>query len=281
MSAKQISISLPNMTLAALAWGDSSKAPILALHGWLDNAASFTHLAPRLKDHYVVAVDMPGHGLSPHLPTGMRYHFLDAVDVVLQILDAMQWQDVILMGHSLGGAVASVVAASFSERVKKLVAIDSIGPLSEESLEAPGRLHRALQMFKNAERMKLKTYLSFEEMVRLRERINTVPAELITPLVERAAKSTDAGYQWRYDPALSLPSLSYFTEQQVLSFLKAIHLPVLLLEADQGVIADSDLLLTRKQAFPQLQVVEIEGCHHIHLTESELLSLHITTFLQQ
>ena len=57
-------------TLRGLRWGSTGDAPILALHGWLDNAASFVRLAPLLADADVVAIDLPGHGYSDHSPPG-------------------------------------------------------------------------------------------------------------------------------------------------------------------------------------------------------------------
>lgn len=274
-----LTLKLDHLTLAALSWGDEDKPPILALHGWLDNAESFAELAPLLTDYHVVAVDMPGHGHSDHLPAGVRYHFLDAVDVVMKILDKLGWQQAVLMGHSLGGAVASVVAASFPERISKLILLDSIGPLSEQSVQAPGRLREAVAMFNNAERMQPKVYPEFDAMLKLRTKVNTVPAEKITPLVERAVKQTEEGYVWRYDKALSLPSLSYFTEEQVLAFLKAIKVPTLLIEASHGVIADNQLLEARQRAFQDVFYIHVQGCHHIHLTEADEVSDIINDFL--
>lgn len=55
--------------LSALQWGQPDAPPLLALHGWLDNAASFARLAPLLAKHRrAIALDMPGHGHSAHLP---------------------------------------------------------------------------------------------------------------------------------------------------------------------------------------------------------------------
>ena len=58
------------MKIGALAFGDKKNPPILALHGWLDNAASFARLAPLLKEYYVISIDFPGHGKSDHYPFG-------------------------------------------------------------------------------------------------------------------------------------------------------------------------------------------------------------------
>ncbi|HBN60384.1 MAG TPA: alpha/beta hydrolase, partial [Halomonas sp.] len=66
-------LSLANGRLAALSWGRQDAPTWLALHGWLDNAASFTRLAPRLVSALgirIVAIDFRGHGHSAHAPAG-------------------------------------------------------------------------------------------------------------------------------------------------------------------------------------------------------------------
>ena len=78
----------------AKVWNDNQSTPILALHGWLDNAASFDCIAPLLKNYHIVAVDLPGHGLSPHKPKGSRYHYLDYVNDVYEIIKYFGWEKV-------------------------------------------------------------------------------------------------------------------------------------------------------------------------------------------
>jgi pimeloyl-ACP methyl ester carboxylesterase len=279
LSPKEFTLELPHLKIQALAYGDAAKPPILALHGWLDNAASFNELAPLLTDYYVVAVDMPGQGLSEHLPKGQHYQFLAGVEHIVQMLDAVGWEQTILMGHSLGGALASCVAASFSERVKKLILIDSLGPISEESTAAPGRLRDAVNMFLTAEKMQRKVYASQKKMIAMRAKINAVPAEKIANLVERASKAVEHGYMWRYDSALSLPSLSYFTEDQVQAFLAAIKAPTLLIEAEEGILSDHDLLQQRKAKIVELREVSVAGGHHVHLTAAVEVAEIIQAFL--
>lgn len=59
-------------------WGSRSIQPIIAVHGWQDNAGSFDNLAPILceEGHSVYAFDLPGHGHSSHLPAGCTYYLL-------------------------------------------------------------------------------------------------------------------------------------------------------------------------------------------------------------
>ena len=54
--------------LRVLTWGEEDAPPVLALHGWLDNAASFIPLAAHLDGIRLVAIDAPGHGRSGHYP---------------------------------------------------------------------------------------------------------------------------------------------------------------------------------------------------------------------
>ena len=85
---------------------------VLALHGWLDNAASFIPLAQHLHGIDLVAIDQPGHGRSAHLPPGTDYSFVGALNAVLDVADALGWDRFALLGHSMGAGIGSILAAS-------------------------------------------------------------------------------------------------------------------------------------------------------------------------
>ena len=95
---------------------------VLALHGWLDNAASFIPLAPHLHGIDLVAIDQPGHGRSAHLPPGTDYSFVGAINAILDVADALGWERFALLGHSMGGGISSLIAAACPERIERLVA---------------------------------------------------------------------------------------------------------------------------------------------------------------
>ena len=65
-------------------WGSKTKQPVLALHGWQDNAGTWDKLSPYLLPEIsILAIDLPGHGLSSHYPPGQMYYlFWDGVYVV-------------------------------------------------------------------------------------------------------------------------------------------------------------------------------------------------------
>ena len=84
-------ISIPGFTLAAREWGPSDGIPTLALHGWLDNASSFSFLAPLLPALHIVAIDSPGCGHSSHCPIGVIPSVIDEVFYMLEAASAMGW----------------------------------------------------------------------------------------------------------------------------------------------------------------------------------------------
>ena len=69
---------------------------MIALHGWLDNAATYDYLAPRIAREFeadVACLDFPGHGASDHRAHsfGVGYSFLDYSASVLSFINALGW----------------------------------------------------------------------------------------------------------------------------------------------------------------------------------------------
>jgi pimeloyl-ACP methyl ester carboxylesterase len=124
VTPRAVRIAAGALELEALEYGDPSAPAVLALHGWLDNAASFERLAPLIPGVRLIALDLPGHGHSQHRPAGTWYHYIDYVSDVLAAADALGLERFTLLGHSLGAATASVVAAARPERVEALWLIE-------------------------------------------------------------------------------------------------------------------------------------------------------------
>ena len=83
MNFEEVRLSLPHIELAAHLYGPADGEPVIALHGWLDNAASFARLAPKLPGLRIVALDFAGHGHSDHRPAGAGYAIWDYAHDVL------------------------------------------------------------------------------------------------------------------------------------------------------------------------------------------------------
>ena len=99
------------------------KPPVVLLHGLMTNGACWTPLARALeKDYDVVMPDARGHGNSSAPDHGYSYNEL-AGDVI-GLIDALGLATPVLLGHSMGGMTAAVVASQMPKRLRGLVLAD-------------------------------------------------------------------------------------------------------------------------------------------------------------
>ncbi len=264
----ELELPVGETTLAARAWGNADEAPVLALHGWLDNAASFDPLAPRLTGTYVVALDLAGHGRSDHRRGGCWYHLVDYVADAMAAADALGWQRFRLLGHSLGGVIATLMAGAQPERIEALYLVEALGPFSEPASAAPRRVGRALERAQRSPRRTPPTYPDLEAAVEARRAVGGLSAQAARLLVERATLAVEDGLRWRSDRRLRWPSPAYFTEEQVQAFLAAIAAPTTVVRADEGLMPpDEPGVEARLAALGHPRVAEVTGNHHVHMDD--------------
>ena len=109
--------------LAYVEMGDTDGLPMLLIHGYTDNSRSWSLLAPYLKAHRLLAIDLRGHGKS-NVPQ-CCYGYADFANDAALFLDAMGVAKADVMGHSLGSLAAQLLAAQHPEKVDRLVLISS------------------------------------------------------------------------------------------------------------------------------------------------------------
>ncbi|XP_018368995.1 PREDICTED: serine hydrolase-like protein isoform X3 [Trachymyrmex cornetzi] len=102
-----IKLSVPWGHVAARTYGSPTGKPVLAVHGRLDNAGTFTRLMKYLPKElfYYVCIDLPGHGWSSHFPSWMILDVMDYAHALYFILEVLQWKTFIYLGHSLGAQI--------------------------------------------------------------------------------------------------------------------------------------------------------------------------------
>src|SRR5690606_9647897 len=203
--------------LTALAGGRANGPPLLCLHGWLDNAASFQPLAPWLAGFRWVALDLPGHGGSGHRASGHDYAFVDWLHDVLDALDALGWERADLLGHSMGGAIASLLAAAVPERVRRLALIEALGPLAGDPDQAGPRLREAVQARRRLRPRPPRRIPDIDTAVNARLAATKMERDAARRIVERNLQPFEGGYAWRSDPRLTLPAATRMPEAAVRS----------------------------------------------------------------
>jgi pimeloyl-ACP methyl ester carboxylesterase len=279
VSRSELVLQLPYLQLAACRWGSAGGERVLALHGWLDNAASFAALAPLLDACEVVALDLPGHGRSDYRAAGNWYHYVDYLGEVLAAADALGWPQFTLLGHSLGAAIASVVAATAPQRVRQLWLIEGLGPLAtaaEKSLAVLQQAHRDRAAIGNKA---LRVFPEIDSAISARRQANGLSHPAARALVERGTRAVDGGWVWSSDPRLTLTSAIRLTEDQILAYLGGIQCPTLLVVADPAPPYFTEQTRARRcAAVAQLQQVQIKGTHHLHLEDPQPVADAIAAF---
>ena len=267
-------------TVRGLRFGRAGGRRVLALHGWLDNAASFVPLAAHLDGLDLVAPDLPGHGRSVHMPVGTDYTFVGAVHQVLDIADALGWERFALLGHSMGAGIASLVAAAIPERIERLVAIEALGALPEPESGTVPRLREAVAASRGHGTRPLRVLPGVEAPVRARMRVNGLSVPVARLLVERGVRAVDGGLVWCSDPRLTIPTAVRMTPGQVDALIAGIECPTRVIYADppQPYLPEPDRT-RRAGLLPDGELTVISGGHHLHMEQPAEVASAIGDFL--
>lgn len=261
---EEIRLSLPHIELAAHIFGPQDGLPVIALHGWLDNANSFARLAPKLSGLRIVAVDFAGHGHSDHRPRGAGYALADYAFDVLCVAEQLGWKQFALLGHSLGAIVSVIIAGSFPERVTRLALIDGIVLRSGPDIDAAENMGKALeaQLAHGHKRKSVHPTLDRAIEARMKGMV-AVSREAAELLAQRGLMPVPGGYSWRSDSRLTLPSPLRLTDAQAMSFVRRVTCPTTLVVAEEGMLASHPELLDRLP----FSLKRLAGGHHLHLND--------------
>ena len=279
---EELEIQTSSIRLVAKCWGNPNGLPVLAFHGWLDNAATFDNLAPLLPKLRIISLDLPGHGYSDHRPSGSAYYFIDMVMDVIEVADVLGLESFSLLGHSMGAGVATYLAGTLREKIDYVVLIEGIGSIVQKPEKMPEDFRESAIQWMKRNKKKLPIYPDIENAVKARHQVGGILESSVRTLVERGLKPLEGGYTWRSDPILKSKSRHYFTEEQAQAFIEEITAPVLLIEAEH---TEKDywyeLLQKRMPYVNKLQHQIIPGGHHLHLDNPEPVAVAIREFLNK
>jgi len=274
---------LPGLSLAAEIWGSAGEHPVIASHGWLDNAGSFELLAPLLPGCEIVALDLAGHGYSDSRSADSAYNVWQDVGDLLGVVDDMSWQRCTLLGHSRGAAISMLFAATFPERVDKLILLEGGLPLTAEPDEAPEGLAQALResraLLGKSGRVFTDRTTAIAERAAGFSKVTKAAAEI---LARRSLREVSGGFQWHADQRLKAQSELKLTPEHARAFARRVACPVLLLFAEKSPFVDWPLYREFPRLFADIEFDRIPGGHHFHLEGSEsVIAERIRRFLDE
>ncbi|WP_392339732.1 alpha/beta fold hydrolase [Moritella marina] len=273
----KVSIEVNGSIIAGLQWGDSTKPVLLAVHGWLDNAASFVPLADNLLTqladgslpYQLIAIDLPGHGLSTH-KIG-HYNFIEWVDDLYQIVTSQNWGPVSIIGHSMGAMITSIFAAAFPELVKQIVLVEGLGAISAKADETVSQLRkgiesRAIYNSKIKQSTKRRSNaLTLSKIIKARCLVSDLNEDNAALICNRNLTTYNGDVIFRSDQKLKTRSLVRLTELQVIDILSSISTACLMILGSDGFPLITKTL--EKDIFNRVNFtrVEVSGGHHVHM----------------
>ena len=267
-------------------WGDAAAPRLFLLHGWMDVGASFQFLVDSFsRDWHVIAPDWRGFGLS-EWARDEGYWFPDYYADLEALADHYQpGEPVRLVGHSMGGVIASVYAGIRPDRVARLVSMEGLGLARHTPDQVPVRYAQWLDQLKGSPAFK--PYRSFDDVAaRLRKTNPRLPEEHAAFLARHWAKQLPGGeIVLHSDPRHKTFNPYLFRIDEAIACWRRVTAPVLLVSGRQSEIParmkdTPEQLAERKGAFRDRREEVLDDCGHMmHHDQPQRLARLIEDFL--
>ncbi|GJQ82508.1 hypothetical protein Trydic_g14494 [Trypoxylus dichotomus] len=290
MKIEEMQIPAPWGHIAAKTWGNETNEAVILSHGFQDNAASFDRLIPLLPTNfYYISIDLPGHGLSSHLPETSPIHYVDFLLAYKVVVDHFKRSKYILLAHSFGGALSLFFAQLYPNVISKLIIIDVVYHIPVDPAMFMGILKNAHDVyFNNLQRkphpLVLKSYEYKDIVARvMQNRYNGwLTYETADILAKRMVRRLDNGkYVLTLDPKLKGLILTSSTADYQVELFKLfpVTCPVLMLLTPNNDFNDRSSHMLEKFEEAGFCVKTINDHHHVHLTNPEVMADDISNFL--
>ena len=187
-------------------WGNPSAPPLILLHGGRDHCRNWDWVASRLRhEWHIIAPDLRGHGDSQWSTDGY-YNMPGYIYDLAQLIHQQQVAPVAIVAHSLGGNIALHYAGIFPQNVKKLVAIEGLGPapkiLAERGQQPiADRMARWVELQRELAGRLPRRYASIEEAFKRMQAANRhLSPEQARHLTQHGVNQNEDGtYSWKFD----------------------------------------------------------------------------------
>jgi len=271
-------------------WGREGAPRLFMLHGWMDVAASFQFVVDCLEgDWHVIAPDWRGFGLSQRSGAD-TYWFPDYLADLDRLLDHYAPDEAVnLLGHSMGGNIASLYAGVRPQRIGKLVNLEGFGLPDTRPAQYPGRVAAWLDELRAPPTMR--GYASLDEVAaRLRKTNPRLSHERAAFLAAHwSEQERDGAWKILGDPAHKMSSPLLYHADEIMAAWSRITAPVLWVEAEEtemwrwmGPKEQARAEIDRRMGYLKQVTARMipEAGHMLHHDQPALLAQMIEAFLQ-
>lgn len=240
MSPAHHRVAVRGLEIHWVEWGEPGGEPIILVHGFRDHGRSWDFFVKELRDILpeprILAPDCRGHGDSGWVGAGGYYHFLDYLMDLDAVVRSVNVPSIRLVGHSMGGTIASLYAGTYPEQVSKLVLVEGLGPPGLTFGDAPDRAVRWLDGVRRLEGAAPTEYATLAEGARrLQQTDPRLDDDRAMYLAQHAMRSTARGtWRWKFDPLHRTTSPQPFYLEQFGAFLSRISCPTLVVQGAES-----------------------------------------------
>ena len=267
-------------------WGSAEAQPMIFLHGFLDTSDTFQFLVDAFAtDLPIAAPDWRGFGRSAW--TGPAYWFSDYVADLDRLLDLYSPDaPATIVGHSMGGNVATLYAGARPERVRALVSLEGFGLPRVPASKAPARLREWLDEERATQAYR--SYPSREAFAAQLRRRNPhlTPAQAAYLSIAGTRAAPDGGVVFNADPAHRRVNPVLYRRDEAEACWQACRAPVLMvLGGRSGFRATLGPEATPEyfhRHYPDVEVAELDAAGHmLHQDEASACARLIEDFVRR
>lgn len=240
-------------------WGTPSAPSMLLLHGFQSNAHTWDTFSKAMAaDYHVLALDQRGHGDTGWAPNG-QYTPEAFVSDIVGFIDALNLAPTLLVGHSMGGRHATMVAADHPDKVTKVIIVDTPAELPPAILEMLARQPQ------DDDPPQPETFDDFESVVQngIKQYPLTPEAELRHANYHNLCRNANGTWRWRWDiRLLEQRRLNRNLRMDLYGYLRRVQCPTLLIRGQESPLLTPEVAQKMVESLPQGRSVEITAAAH-------------------
>jgi len=241
----------------------SGNTALVFIHGWCSNRTFWREqLDVFANDYRVVAIDLPGHGSSGR--TREKWSLSSSSVDVITVVESLDLERIVLIGHSMGGLVCLKAAQRLPERVIGVIGVDTIGDV--ESEDQPEMMDRVITAFE----------ADFEGTM------SAFMPKLFSPNAnpELVQWVTESSVKTDHVMALMIArGVSGVDEKKLLS---GVDVPVRVVYAAKNGSKESLIFVKTNSKYADFKAVFVHGVGHFpHLEKPEEVNHHLRAFLAE
>jgi pimeloyl-ACP methyl ester carboxylesterase len=249
-------------------WGNPTAPPLLLVHGGRDHCRNWDWVATALRrDWHVLAPDLRGHGDSQWSPDG-NYTTAAYVYDLAQLIHQQELAPVTIVAHSLGGNIAIRYTGVYPETVRRLVAIEGLGPTPRQmavrsAIPIAQRMQKWIAEQRGLAGRLPRRYATIEDALRRMQEANAhLSPEQARHLTQHGVNQNEDGtYSWKFDNYVRTDSAYGMTQSEIEQLWERISSPTLLVYGKES-WAQNPENDGRLQHFQNARVVSVEGAGH-------------------